>query len=661
MSNKGILAEDLFKLKSVTDPQLSPDGSLAVFVQTEIDEKTEKYYSNLYVYDFLAKKIRQWTYGTNRHSSPRWSPDGKKIAFLSNRSGKNQIYLMSATGGEAQQITELQNGASKPIWSPDSNKILSSSAVKTGTSLLGDQKEESEKKDIKTALVYDRIKYKWDGRGYFDNKYQQLFVVDIHTRDINTLAEGNLDYNPGSWSPDGSQITYSTDESEDRDFNLISEVFVMEVATKQTKKITKSNGFFGDAKWSPDGKFISMIGHEKEYQGATLSKIWLYDTANEDTVCLTDGWDVQIGDVAIGDFHIGAVDPGLLWTNDSQGFYFLISDHGNTAVYYGTTEGAMYPSLMEQQHVYGLTINPESHEAVVAISNPTLPGELFSYHLSTGEKQQLSYVNESVLKEKSLSVAEPLSFTAKDGLEIHGWIMKPVDFEEDKKYPLILEIHGGPHAMYANSYFHEFQTLTAAGYTVLFTNPRGSHGYGQTFVNAVRGDYGGKDYEDLMSAVDYALQEYNFIDSEKLGVTGGSYGGFMTNWIVGHTDRFKAAVTQRCISNWISFYGVSDIGYFFTEWEVEGDILDSADKLWNHSPLKYAGNVKTPLLLLHGELDYRCPIEQAEQFYVALKRQKKEAVLVSFPGENHEVSRSGAPRLKLQHVEHIRDWFEKYI
>ncbi|WP_409301065.1 prolyl oligopeptidase family serine peptidase [Peribacillus sp. SCS-155] len=661
MGTQGILAEDLFKLKSVTDPQLSPDGKMAVFVQTEIDEKTEKYYSNLYVYDFSAKTLKQWTYGQHRHSSPRWSPDGQFLAFLSNRSGKNQLYIMSVLGGEAKQLTDLENGATKPIWSPGSDKILSSSFVTAGGSLLDTKKEKNDKNDIKTAKIYDRIKYKWDGRGYFDNKHQHLFTVDIESEEIDILAEGELDYTPCSWSPDGKQITYSTDESEDRDYNLLSDVFILDIESKKSKKITSSTGFFGDAEWSPDGKYISMVGHEKEYLGATLSKIWLYDTSSGDTTCLTKDWDVQIGDVAIGDFQIGTVDPGLLWTNDSQGFYFLISDHGNTGVYYGTVEGAMYPSLLEKQHVYGLTINAETHEAVVAVSTPTQPGDLHSINLSTGEKEQLTFVNDSFLAEKTLSKAEPLSFKANDGLEIHGWIMKPVGYEEGKKYPLILEIHGGPHAMYANSYFHEFQTLAASGYTVLFTNPRGSHGYGQEFVNAVRGDYGGKDYEDLMSAVDYALGQYDFIDPEKLGVTGGSYGGFMTNWIVGHTDRFKAAVTQRCISNWISFYGVSDIGYFFTDWEVGGDVLESAEKLWQHSPLKYAGNVTTPLLLLHGELDYRCPIEQAEQFYVALKRQKKEAVLVSFPGENHEVSRSGAPRLKLQHVEHIRDWFNKYV
>jgi dipeptidyl aminopeptidase/acylaminoacyl peptidase len=281
--------------------------------------------------------------------------------------------------------------------------------------------------------------------------------------------------------------------------------------------------------------------------------------------------------------------------------------------------------------------------------------------MTNGEQRQLTNVNEEFLKEVELSKAEPISWKAPDGWELHGWIMKPIGFEEGNKYPLVLEIHGGPHAMYANTYFHEFQMLAASGFVVLFTNPRGSHGYGQEFVNAVRGDYGGKDYLDIMSAVDYVLETFDFIDENRMGVTGGSYGGFMTNWIVGHTNRFKAAVTQRSISNWLSFYGVSDIGYFFSEWEVEGDLIDNAEKLWNHSPLKYVKNINTPLLILHGERDFRCPIEQAEQLYVALKRQKKPTKFVRFPEANHELSRSGNPKLRVDRLNYIKDWFVEHL
>ncbi|MCK1991014.1 S9 family peptidase [Peribacillus muralis] len=657
MNQIGITARDLFHLKSVTDPKLSPDGSMAVYVQTGIDEKTEKYISNLYMFSLITNETKQWTFGDNRDTSPAWSPDGKHIAFISDRSGKKQVHIIGSIGGEARQLTHFINGASTPIWSPCSTKLLLSTGLKEGETL--DTVEENQwSKEIHR---YDRIKYKWDGRGYFDQSYQQLVIVDVLKDESMVLTESGVDHRPNAWSPDGQHIAFICGDADKSDDELFSDIFTMEVGTKTLQKITDSKGFYTDPKWSPNGEYLSFIGHNKEFAGATHSKIWLYTFIDQTIRCLTDGWDVEIGDSAIGDFQIGAVDPGILWTNDSQGFYFLISDYGNTGVYYGSIEGAMYPSILDAQHIYGLTIDPESHRAVVAISTSVHPGDLFAYNLTNGDKEQISFVNEEFLKDKHLSTAEPISFPASDGLTIHGWIMRPAGFVENQKYPLILEIHGGPHMMYANTYVHEFQTLVNEGYAVLFTNPRGSKGYGQEFVNACRGDYGGMDYHDLMAGVDYALATYDFLNEENLGVSGGSYGGFMTNWIVGHTNRFKAAVTQRCISNWLSFYGVSDIGYYFTEWEIGGDIVHSAEKLWQHSPLKYVGNVDTPLLLLHGERDYRCPVEQSEQFFVALKRQKKEALLVTFPDETHEVSRSGSPKMRLGHIEEIRGWFNKYL
>ncbi|MFJ7679526.1 prolyl oligopeptidase family serine peptidase [Peribacillus sp. NPDC097198] len=658
MHKKGISAEDLFQMKSVTDPKLSPDGSMVIYVQTTIDERTEKYISNLYMYSLITTETKQWTFGNHRDTSPGWSPDGKYISFLSDRSGKKQVHIIHSIGGECRQLTHFLDGATNPIWSPCSRKLLLSTMVPENKAVLSEKEEETSCKDVQR---YDQIKYKWDDRGYFNHHYSQLVLVDIVNGEFILLTENLTNSHPNAWSPDGSQIAYISGEPRKSDLDLFTDIYIMDVKTKISRKVTGSSGYYRDPKWSPNGEFLSYIGHNKEFAGATSSKIWLYSVLDETIQCLTEGWDVEIGSSAIGDFQMGAVDPGILWTNDSQGFYFLISDYGNTGVYYGSIEGAMYPSLLEPQHVYGLTINPDSHHAIVAISTPVHPGDLFVYNLMTGDKEQISFVNDEYLQDKTIAIAEPISFRSTDDTLIHGWIMKPCEFVDNKKYPLILEIHGGPHAMYANNYVHEFQTLANEGYVVLFINPRGSVGYGQEFANANRGDYGGMDYEDLMAAVDYVLDFYSFIDAEKLGVTGGSYGGFMTNWIIGHTNRFKAAVTQRCISNWISFYGVSDIGYYFTEWEISGDVINSPEKLWEHSPLKYVANVQTPLLLLHGEKDYRCPIEQSEQFFVALKRQKKDAVLVSFPNENHEVSRSGSPKMRLRHIVEIKEWFNKYL
>ena len=657
MKNEGIKAEDLFKLKSLTDPQLSPEGSSVLYVQTGIDVNKDTYASHLFMHSLASKETVQWTFGTYRDTSPRWSPDGKQIAFLSDRTGKNQVYLISSKGGEAQQLTTFPNGASTLLWSPCSGKLLVSAGLKHGETL---QSKPEEPKPIEPQR-YDRLKYKWDGRGYFEGIYQQLAIIDVSSGNSLLLTEGSKDHSPTAWSPDGQYIAYMSGVGQQSEDEQYSDIYIMNLETKHSEKITGSTGYFRDAKWSPDGSYLSFLGHNKEFKGATLSKIWLYSFSNKTITCITESWDVELGNSGIGDFQIGAVDPGLLWTSDSNGFYFLISDYGNTGVYYGSTEGAMYPSILEPQHIYGLTLNPKTHQAVVAISTPVSPGELYSYNLTNGDHTQITSANEALLKNKTLSHAEPLSYTSADGVTVHGWLMKPVNYNEGEKYPLLLEIHGGPHMMYANSYMHEFQVLANEGYAILFTNPRGSVGYGQEFVNACRGDYGGMDYQDLMAGVDHVLENFSYIDENKLGVTGGSYGGFMTNWIIGHTDRFKAAVSQRCISNWLSFYGVSDIGHYFTEWEIMGDIFSDPETLWNHSPLKYASNVNTPLLLLHGEKDYRCPIEQSEQIFTALKRQKKEAVLVSFPGENHEVSRSGVPKMRLRHITEIRDWFNEHL
>ncbi|MFT8323219.1 MAG: S9 family peptidase [Bacillus sp. (in: firmicutes)] len=657
---KKIVAESLYHLKSVVDPQLAIDGKGCLFVVTSISEESDKYYSNLY-YKNLEREEEavQWTFGENKNYSPKWSPDGKEAAFVSNRTGKNQIYLLNRNGGEAKQLTFVKNGATNPVWSPDGKEIAFQTTIRKQESIQEkENKKETEKKLV--PLEIDKMKYKSDGAGFWDGSYQHIAVLNIESEEVKEITSGENDYILQSWSPNGKYLAVSANLNEDKDFSFVSDVFLYEVETKEWHKITNSTGYFGDVTWSPNSLKIGLIGSEREYENATLSKLWVYDLEIDHLQCLTADWDVNVGDYAIGDFQQGSVTPGMLWGADNESFTFLASDHGNTIVYFGNISGAIYPSLIDNQHVYGLSTGGSLKQAVVAISKPAYPGDLFLLSLETGDLTQLTNVNKRFLEAYRFADAESIQFQARDGWELNGWLMKPVDFKEGERYPLILEIHGGPHAMYANSYFHEFQTLTANGFAVLYINPRGSHGYGQQFVDAVRGDYGGKDYEDVMDAVDYVLANYDFMDETRLGVTGGSYGGFMTNWIIGHTNRFKAAVTQRSISNWISFYGVSDIGYYFSEWQIKADLND-IETLWKHSPLAYVNKIETPLLILHGEKDFRCPIEQAEQLYIALKRQKKTTKFIRFPESNHELSRSGKPNLRIERLNYINNWFKEYL
>ncbi|RIW35322.1 S9 family peptidase [Bacillus salacetis] len=655
-NKKGVTAEDLFQLKSVSDPKLSPNGKEAVYVLTEMDKEKNEYISNLYLVNIETGKSVQWTFGTNRNSSPRWSPDGEKVVFVSNRSDKSQLFLIARDGGEAKQITFCPNGAAQPLWSPCGKNIAFSTAMEEGESLTEGKEEDKDPQPLEVK----KMKYKSDDSGFFKGKRNHIAILDLETDDMKPITGGDTDYSLQSWSPDGKYIAYGADKSADLDTSFQTDLFLYDVENSSEKKITNGTGYFGNAAWSPDSRSIALLGHEREFQNATLTKVWLYGLETESLSCMTKDLDSPAGDLMVIDFQQGVTNPGIQWSPDNESFYFMTTDNGNTVLYYGNRDGAIYPALLNDQHIYGFDVDGENQQAILAISDPLLPGDLFMLDIPSGDLKKLTCVNDDFLGQVELAETEAITFKSKDEWDINGWLMKPAGLKEGEKCGLIVEIHGGPHMMYGNTYYHEFQMLAAEGYAVLFINPRGSHGYGQSFVDAVRGDYGGGDYEDVMAAVNHVLENYEFIDKERLGVTGGSYGGFMTNWIVGHTGMFKAAVTQRSICNWVSFYGVSDIGYYFSEWQIDAG-LDDIDKLWKHSPLAYANNIKTPLLILHSEKDYRCPIEQAEQLYIAIKRQGKETEMVRFPESNHNLSRNGKPNLRVARLNYIKEWFKKYI
>ena len=657
---RGVEAEDLYQLKSVVNPQFSPDGQSFVYVQTMIEKETDEYQAHLF-YQTLESSGQpfQWTFGKGRNHTPRWSPDGTQVAFVSNRTGKNQLYLLSVKGGEARQVTSLISGASSPVWSPDGTKLAFTISLTPDQTIF--DKEEEKKQEKLVPLEVSKMKYKSDGEGFWRGHYKQIAMVNVETGELTQLTTGHYDASLYGWSPDGKVLAVGADRAEEDDLSFNEDVYFLDIDRKELTPVTDGTGYFGNASWSPDGKYLAMFGHKREFENATHSKIWLYEMATKTLSCLTSEWEGLPGDYMVGDFHQGAVSPGLLWTSDSKGFYFIGTDHGSTNIYFGDSSGEIRPVYVGEQHVYGLSVHSDSQKALAAISKPDQIGDLFLLSLNDDRTiEKLTNVNESALNGLLLSKPEMFEYKGANGWDVQGWLMKPAHFEEGTKYPLILEIHGGPHAMYGNTYMNEFQILAGKGYAVLYVNPRGSHGYGQEFVNAVRGDYGGGDYQDIMLAVDYVLDQYDFIDETRLGVTGGSYGGFMTNWIVGHTNRFKAAVTQRSISNWISFYGVSDIGYYFSEWQIGADLSDF-ETLWKHSPLAYIKNVETPLLILHSEKDYRCPIEQGEQLFIALKRLGKETKFVRFPEENHELSRSGKPNLRRDRLNYIADWFEEHL
>ncbi len=650
MTSSGVKIEDLYQFKFVSDPQLSPDGEKLAYVVKEINEDLE-YQSHLFILDISTRNSVKWTSGASLDFHPRWAPDGQSLLFLSNRSGDNQVWVVSAKGGEPQKLTSVNGGVSQPSWNHDGTSILYTFTKE----LANDVKNEKPK-----PIVIDQLRYKADGKTAFTHEsHQQVAVIQVSGRKEKQITSGKADHLYSTWTPDGSGIVYARFEEDEPGRYRQTKIVVHELDGNSTV-ISEFEGTFSHPSCSPDGRFVAYIGHNQYYKGATYNEIWVYDLENNTTRCLTEQLDIQVGDMMISDLHAVEANPHLTWSENSETLYFLASEFGNTELYEIDIYGNVDKVVEGDRHVYQYALDDNAKRVYLTISTPSHPGDIVLHEINSLNEEPITMHNQPFLNNITLTVPEPVQFPSQDGTVIHGWLLKPVGFQHGESYPFVLEIHGGPHMMYGNTFFHEFQVLAAKGYGVLYLNPRGSHGYGQAFVNGCRGDYGGGDYEDLMAGIDHALESYEWIDHEQLYVTGGSYGGFMTNWIVANTNRFKAAVTQRSICNWHSFYGVSDIGYFFTEGEIGAHMEDDPDKLWQHSPLRLVKNVETPLLILHGEKDFRCPIEQAEQLFIALKQQNKPVRFVRFPGADHNLSRNGDPAMRVERLKQIVEWFDQY-
>jgi dipeptidyl aminopeptidase/acylaminoacyl peptidase len=658
-----ITAEDLLQFTFISDPQIHPDGTSVLFTRTTIEQDSKDYRSHIWRQPLAGGEARMFTSGPKTDTSPRWSPDGKTFAFVSDRSGTRQIWIMPADGGEARQFTDLKNGVSAPVWSPDGEWIAFNSELKPDEEVQSEKdknKKEEDKKD--EVLVVDRMQYKSDDAGFWNGRYNQAFVIPATGGEVKRLTDG--EYNVGGlfWSSDSTKLGFVSYRGEHPDQTFLNDIYFVTVEGGDLNKVTDTSLLLSQPQISPNGKTIAFFGQDREFKNATLTRLYTLPVEGGEIRCLTSDIDQYIGDAGMSDMRgfLGA--PTMQWSQDGQSILVLSSLHGNVHLYRIGLDGSMTQLSNGNRQVFGFSYHGESEQVVLSLTDSLIPNDLYLLDLNGSKEQRLTAVNEEFLSGIHLSEPEEFWYEGVNGWKVQGWIMKPIGFKEGTKYPMALEIHGGPAAMYSNSFFQEMQLLAAEGYVVVYTNPRGGHGYGQTFVDAVRGDYGGNDYGDLMKGVDYVTATYPYIDEDRMVVTGGSYGGFMTNWILGQTNRFKAAVTQRSISNWISFYGVSDIGYYFTEWQILGNAWDDVEKLWHHSPLKYVTNIETPLLILHSEHDYRCPIEQAEQLFIALKRLgKADTQFVRFPNANHNLSRNGKPKLRIERLNRIVGWFNKYV
>ncbi len=667
MNKRRFSAEDFMRFKFVSDPQLSSDGNKILYVSCGMED--EKYLPNIWMYDLKRGTAQQFTF-TNSDENPRWSPDCRQIAFNSRRKEKQQLYLMPASGGEAQPLVEFRYGVNQPVWSPCGKKIAFTAPVYPGQDvsdlcdLAESERDKELQKQHKIARRVNKLFYKCDGypeAGLISDQRNHIFVLDLASRKIGQLTEGNYSVGNPSWSPTSDGLVFSANITDDIGYGLSdSDIWYVDLHTKDCQRLTNSKGPAYDPVFSADGNFIAYLGHRLEYSSATNTRLFISEFKTGEVRDVIPDFDYNLEAIHLADMTLKPSYTGPVWSEDGRFIYFTYAQEGNNHLAkVEVSSGTVTTITSGIMQINGYRISTSQHQAVVQFSNSRQPGEIGIIDLVTGQVEQLTAVNQAILAE--CYVAEPEEIWIKgDEYDVQGWILKPFDFNPDQQYPLILEVHGGPHCMYTPVFFFEFQLLAAAGFVVLFANPRGSQGYGQQFAADSFNDFGGKDYEELMRAVDYA-EKLPFVDSSSMGVTGGSYGGYMTAWIIAHSDRFKAAVAQRGVYNWLSFCGVSDCGTYFSNSEFGYYPWENPDKIWDMSPLKYAKNIKAPLLLIHSESDIRSCMEQADQLYVYLKALKRKVEMLRFPGEGHNLSRSGQPNRRVARLKAIIDWFETHM
>jgi dipeptidyl aminopeptidase/acylaminoacyl peptidase len=647
--------EDLKQFKFVSDPQVSPNGKSILCVVTHSIEEGENGDYSANIWRFSKGKIRQLTFREGRNTNPRWSPDGKTILFVSSSKTKEKSYTHLMTipsdGGEAKTILELEKGKleggiTDPRWTPDGRRILFRSDMK------------KTKKDESDVKVVKRITYRLNAEGYFHDRRTHLYSIKRNGGKPTQLTSGEFDVEGYSISADGSKVAFIANVTDEADYSLVRDIHVMPATGGKPVKVTDSKGPMDAVSWSHDGKKLAYVGHDLRRRLATNKGIWVLSSDGGAAVELTRKFDRGTGNHLGGDSRVTSPDPSPVWDVDDRSLSFLATDGGCCHIYrVGVEDKVVKPITEGKRDVEGFSFSRDG--AVLAYTAMDALNLAELYVRDQKAERKLTKFNDNILSKLELSAPENFSFKASDGVDVEGWVMKPQRYREGQ-VPAVVEVHGGPRTSYGHCFMLEFQLLAANGFAVIFTNPRGSAAYGEEFAATILRNYGDRDYKDIMEAVDYVVKT-GVADENHLGVIGGSYGGYMTNWVVGHTDRFKAAVTQRSISNWNSMFGSSDIGYYFVEEEVGGLPWENLQHYIENSPITYVRNIKTPLLIIHSEEDYRCPIEQGEQLFVALKKLRKETMMVRFPAENHELSRSGKPKHRIESLNQITNWFKKHL
>jgi dipeptidyl aminopeptidase/acylaminoacyl peptidase len=645
-----MVPDDLFRIRFVSDAQISPDGLWVAFVLTTLSEDKDEYLSNIWLVSAAGGEPRRFTTGPRRDTLPRWSPDGSRLAFVSEREAgrKGQLHVMPAGGGEPVRLTDLRHGVGAPEWSPDGTRLVFAARV-------GGPPEpvtEEDKRKSKPARVITAMKYRFNGEGFIYDRRSQIFVVSADGGEPRQLTEGEYDHVDPVWSPDGRWIAFGAARHDERDHDDAADIWLVAAEGGPARRLTATAGPAAHPAFSPAGDTVAYVGRSARNASGRNIRVFTVPVAGDAPRTLTADFDRSCSPLGVRP----------LWSRDGGALTFAAEDQGSLGVYrVGAGGGPVTRIVSGERVVTGFSLSRDDAAVAFVASEPDSPAEVFVAGTDGGAERRLTNVNREWTCEVALGRPERFRFE-RAGMTVDAWIMKPVGFEPERRYPLLLNVHGGPHAQYGYPFFDEFQVQVGAGYGVLYTNPRGSQGYGEAFTRAVVGDWGGGDVADVEAGLDEALRRFDWIDPERLGLLGGSYGGFVTSWIVGHSTRFRAACSERAVNSHVTMFGSSDIGHIFNVLEL-GGVLPWEDmaRYLERSPLTYARDITTPLLIMHSEDDLRCPIGEAEQLFVALKTLRRDVVFVRFPDENHELSRSGKPRHRLERFRIILDWFEKFL
>ncbi len=661
-STRPITVEDLYRLRFVHEVRLSPDGSRVVFSVTQADGTVNRNRTALWLAPADGSApARQLTSGERRDTSPRWSPDGTHIAFLSDRGGektKAQLYVLDLSGGEAQPLTSVEDQtASDAEWSPDGTQIAFLYKV---PSVPEPQHNVEYTDDTDKPKIIARAKYKYDGAGFFDTKRTQLFVVAATGGEARQVTHGTMGVAQIAWSPDGTHMAFASNRDDNEDRTMETDIWTVEAATGTLEQITTHDGAYGNPAFSPDGSQIAFTGHPFPAKGGAGDKLYVAPAKGGTTRQVT-AWDRNIGGGVMSDTGANGR-SGPVWVGND--LYVLAPEKGTAQVWRIPASGGDPTQVTFGTHaVAGWDIAPDGSVLAYGASKTTTPGEVFVQPLTRpGEPTvALTTFTEETLGGVELPDAEEFWLPAGDGTgeSVQGWILKPPGFDASRKYPLILEIHGGPAGTYGTGWFHEFQYFAAQGYVVVYCNPRGSQGYGEQFCTSIYQDWGTKPFMDVMAAMDHTIGK-GYIDESHLYVTGGSYGGYMTNWCVTHTDRFRAGATQRCVSDMRTLCLAGDMGTLWLKNYTGGQPWEVPEVYTRMSPITYIAQCRTPLFIEHEEEDHRCPMDQAEQVYNALNALGVPTELIRYPKEPHGMSRDGGPLHRADRLRRIVGWFARF-